>query len=232
MRQKIASISQMLRLPSICVLCQQYHRQQLAVCELCKASLKKIGPACYYCALPLPDEKFLVCGLCSKKQPVIDHTLTAYLYEDPLRALLHDFKYKEALYLRSFLVDLMLEALPEQALLQTECLVPVPSHPRRIRERGFNQAAELAKMLAKTLGLVCELNLCKKIIHTQPQASLNSKARRRNLRQAFQAKTKGYQHITLVDDLLTTGSTANELAKVLKQQGVSRVDLWCCARTP
>lgn len=203
----------------------------MAVCADCKASFKKIGPACRHCAQPLPDEKFLLCGLCAKKQPAIDRTLTAYLYEDPLRTLLHDFKYKEALYLRSFLVDLMLEALPERTLLQTECLVPVPLHPKRIRQRGFNQAAELAKLLAKRLGLACDLDLCQKVLHTPPQASLDRQERQRNLRRAFQARTKGYQHITLVDDLLTTGSTANELAREFKKQGIVKIDLWCCART-
>jgi ComF family protein len=190
---------------------------------------KQIGPACSYCALPLPDENFLVCGLCIKEKPQFDGTITAYVFEEPLRTLLHDFKYKEALYLRSFLAKLMLDALPAQNL-QTQCLVPVPLHPKRIRQRGFNQAAELCKLLAKKLKVNCELNLCKKIIHTEAQVTLVSKQRRKNLRQAFQSKPSLYQHITLVDDLMTTGSTANELARAFKQQGVERVDLWCCAR--
>lgn len=229
MRQKIASITQLLRLPAVCVLCKQYHRESHAVCAFCTTLLKPIGPACQCCAHPLTDDNFLFCGACIKKRPYFDKTITTYRFEDPLRSLLHQFKYEEALYLRSFLVKLMLDG---QNLVDpaTECLIPVPLHPLRIRQRGFNQAAELAKCLAKRLKIPCELQLCQKIIHTQAQASLNSQERRSNLQQAFRARSSHYKHITLVDDLLTTGSTANELAKTLKNQGIKQVDLWCCAR--
>lgn len=229
MRQKIASIAQMLRLPSLCVLCHHYHHQSLAVCEACVGLFAQIGPACRYCALPLPDDKFLVCGVCALEKPIVDTTITAYLFEEPLRILLHEFKYQEALYLGGFLAKLMLDALPNRTI-ETQCLVPVPLHPTRMRQRGFNHAAELAKCLAKKLKIPCELNLCKKIIHTAPQASLNKKQRKRNLSGVFLSKVTNYRHITLIDDLLTTGSTANELARAFKQQGVARVDLWCCAR--
>lgn len=229
MRQKVASITQMLSLPAICLLCKQYHSKPVAVCDSCRSLFKPIGAACSYCALPVPDATFLVCGLCCRKKPPLDRTITAYLFEEPLRTLLHHFKYDGALYLRRFLAHLMLDALPPESL-QSQCLVPVPLHPKRLGQRGFNQAAELSKWLAKKLKMVCELNLCKRIIHTPPQVSLDSKQRQQNLRNAFQSKPTQYQHITLVDDLLTTGSTANELAKTLKEQGVARVDLWCCAR--
>jgi ComF family protein len=228
-RQKIASITQLLRLPSVCELCRQYHNQPVAICELCQGLFQRIGPCCRYCALPLPDEDYLVCGYCCKKQPFIDKTMTAYLFEEPLRTLLHRFKYKDALYLQSFLVSLMLKALPPSGL-QTDCLVPVPLHPRRMRERGYNQAAELCKRLAKQFKVPYELNLCKKRIHTPSQAGLSGQQRRENLRHVFEIKSSGYQHITLVDDLLTTGSTANELARAFKVEGVKQVELWCCAR--
>lgn len=230
MRQKIASITQMLRLPVVCVLCYQYHRQPTALCELCLNSFKQLGSACRYCALPLPDSKFLICGFCCKEKPFIDATYSAYLFEEPLRTLLHDFKYKEALYLRSSLVQLMLDALPENGQFQSQCLVPVPLHPKRLRQRGFNQAAELAKLLAKKLKMAFEADLCKKIIHTPPQVSLDGLQRRQNLRHVFATGPVKYQCITLIDDLMTTGSTANELARILKQKGATQVNLWCCAR--
>jgi ComF family protein len=228
-RQKMANITQLLRLPSICVLCQQYHRGSLAVCSSCSDLFKRVNHACHYCAFPLPDAKFLVCGCCAKKKPAFDHTITAYYFEEPLRTLLHEFKYHDAFYLRSFLVKLMLDALPENAI-PTQCLVPVPLHPQRLQQRGFNQAAELAKLLAKQLKVPCELHLCKKMTHTPPQANLSGQQRRKNLHQAFQAKVNNYSHITLVDDLLTTGSTMNELATVFKRQGITTVNVWCCAR--
>lgn len=225
----MASISQMLALPAVCILCSQYHRAASAVCSECKSLLKPIKQACRYCALPLPEGNFLVCGACIKEKPSIDRGYAAYLFEEPLRTLLHEFKYQEGLYLRSFLAQLIRDNLKDE-FIQTQCLIPVPLHPKRLRQRGFNQAAELAKLLAKQLDLPCELTLCKKIIHTEAQVNLNAKERRRNLRNAFQAQPCPYQHVTLIDDLLTTGSTANELAKVLKAAGASQVDLWCCAR--
>ena len=230
MRHKIASISQRLRLPAICVLCNQYHRELIAVCSPCLKLLPAIGPACYHCALPLPDTDFPVCGHCCKKKPHFDHTVAPYHFEEPLRSLLHEFKYHEGLYLCSFLARLIISAIPSEAL-KTQCLIPVPLHRKRLQQRGFNQAVELVKYLGRHLEIPYDLSLCKKIIETAPQAGLNATQRQRNLRHAFQAPPLSYAHVTLVDDLLTTGSTVNELAKTLKQQGVEQVDVWCCART-
>ena len=229
MRHKITTISQRMRLPAICVLCNQYHRGRLAICAECHQHLTPIGPACYHCALPLPEGDFLICGHCCKKKPDVDQTIAAYCFEEPLRALLHEFKYHEGLYLCSFLASLIANAIPPDAAM-TQCLIPVPMHPKRLRQRGFNQAAELTKQLGHTLKLPYELSHCKKIINTAPQASLNGQQRRQNLQHAFEATPLPYQHITLIDDLFTTGSTVNELANVLKKQGVTRVDVWCCAR--
>ncbi|MDI9819092.1 ComF family protein [Tatlockia sp. PL877] len=229
MHQKIISITQMLRLPSVCVLCNQYHHQPYAVCQACCEFFKAIGPACRYCAFPLPDENFLVCGQCSRLKPAFDRTFVAYRFEEPLRNLLHEYKYHGGLYLRNFLVKLMLDAIANTPIT-TQCLIPVPLHPKRLKQRGFNQAAEFSKLLAKHLNVPCALTICKKIRHTQPQVNLSGKERKQNLHHAFQVKATAYQHVTLVDDLLTTGSTVNELASLLKKQGVSQVDVWCCAR--
>lgn len=229
MRHKIASIAQRLRLPAICALCNQYHHGRSAICTECQLHLIPVGPACYHCALPLPEGDFLVCGHCCKKKPYIDQAIAAYRFEEPLRTLLHEFKYHEGLYLCSFLTTLIVNALPEEAT-KTQCLIPVPMHPKRLQQRGFNQAAELTKQLGRLLKLPYDLTHCKKILNTAPQASLNAEQRQKNLRHAFHADPLPYQHITLVDDLLTTGSTVNELAKQLKKQGVNRVDVWCCAR--
>ncbi len=230
MRHKMASISQRLRLPAICALCNQYHRGRLAICIECHEHLTPTGSACTHCALPLPEGHFLVCGHCAKKKPYVDEAIAAYRFEEPLRTLLHEFKYHEGLYLCSFLATLILQAIPAHAL-KTQCLIPIPMHPKRLRQRGFNQAAELAKQLSRTLKLPYDLSHCKKIINSVPQASLDASQRRHNLRDAFQVTPLPYQQVTLIDDLLTTGSTANELAKTLKKQGVIQVDLWCCART-
>lgn len=229
MYQKISIIPQLLRLPAVCVLCSQYHRNSVAICRACRFLFERIENGCAVCALPLPDKKFSLCGQCIRKKPFFDKTFTAYQFEEPLRSLIHDFKYRAALYLTTFLGQLMLEALPMNRSF-LGCLVPVPLHTHRMRQRGFNQAAQLVKLLAKWLKMPYELALCEKIIPTERQINLSAKQRRKNLYQAFKARPTSYEHITLVDDLLTTGSTANELARILKQQGVARVHIWCCAR--
>jgi len=229
MRHKILSITQRLRLPAICALCNQYHHGKLAVCTECQKHLSPIKHACIHCALPLLDNIFLICGHCIKKKPHVDFVIAANKFEEPLRTLLHEFKYNEGLYLSSFFTSLILNAIPTEAKT-TECLIPVPLHNKRLRQRGFNQTALLAKELGRALKLPYNLTYCSKIINTAPQASLNADGRKANLKNSFHVKSNKYKHITLIDDLLTTGSTVNELAKTLKQQGVSRVDVWCCAR--
>lgn len=231
MRQKFISISQCLRLPAVCILCNQYHPGNFTVCDFCTSFFVRIEHSCSICRLPLPDKQFLQCGYCIKEKPVFEQVFTAYSYEEPLRTLLHEFKYKKNLHLRAFLGKLMLDALPAPHY-RSDCLIPVPMHPLRLKQRGFNQAAELAKFLAKKIKLPCNFNLCEKLINTNTQASLDKIQRRKNLTKTFRVKPNAYQHVTLVDDLLTTGSTANELALALKEQGVNYVDVWCLARTP
>ncbi len=229
MRHLLASIAQRLRLPIVCALCNQYHRGNLAICAGCHQHLLPVGHACYHCALPLPNSTFSICGHCIKQKPYVDEAIAAYRFEEPLRTLLHEFKYREGLYLSSFLASLMLSA-QRSSTLSTECLIPVPMHPKRLRQRGFNQAAELTKHLAKALNIPYGLAHCTKHINTLPQAKLNAHLRQQNLRNAFQTKPLPFKHITLIDDLITTGSTVNELAKSFKEQGVLRVDVWACAR--
>jgi ComF family protein len=229
MHRKIASITQLLRLPSICSLCSQHHLGSLAVCDACEPYFAIIGTSCRYCALPLPNSTYLVCGQCSIQKPAFDKVITAYRFEEPLRALLHEFKYEDGLYLCSFLAKLMLNAFVSEDA-RTQCLIPVPMHTSRLRERGFNQAVELTKLLAKAVDRPYDLNLCVKIKNSTPQARLNAKRRKQNLYGAFRTRPTTYQHVTLIDDLLTTGSTAQELARSLKKNGIARVDVWCCAR--
>ncbi len=159
----------------------------------------------------------------------MDRIFTDYRFEEPLRGLLHEFKYREGLYLSSFLASLIAHSVSKEAL-NTQCLIPIPLHTKRLQQRGFNQAALLTKHLSNTFGIPYQLSLCKKIQHTPPQAGLTAEHRRLNLKKAFHVPPMPYQHITLVDDLLTTGSTAHALASLLKQQGVIRVDVWCCAK--
>lgn len=188
-----------------------------------------LGLCCQHCAYPLPQTDHLICGRCIKKKPYFDNAYISYQFEEPLRGLLHQFKYRQGLHLSSFLSYLMGMKLPINNS-NPPCLIPIPMHPYKIKQRGFNQAAILAKRLAKQFKLPYDHKSCQKIINTAPQASLNGEQRQKNLRHSFQIKPIAYSHVILIDDLLTSGSTANELARMLKKSGVERVDICCCAR--
>lgn len=229
MHYKRWSISQKFRAQSLCVLCQQMAQPPAVVCLHCRQYFKPLQHHCHHCAQPLPEGLYSVCGRCLKQKPLIDKTYVPYLFEEPLRTLIHEYKYQSGLYLTGFLAQLLLPVLDCDGLT-TECLLPVPMHTKRLRERGYNQSALLTLYLAKTLYIPYDLQYGKKILNTRPQAQLNASERQQNLRQAFTVKAIPYQHVTLVDDLITTGSTVRALAQLLKQQGVKRVDLWCCAR--
>lgn len=229
MYEKLASIARRFTIPTVCVLCHHHHFKPMSICDTCAPLFPRLENPCQYCSRPLPNNDFLVCGECLRKKPAFDRVITGYRFEEPLRTLLHEFKYMNALHLRPFLVQLMLRAFDAQAGL-ADCIMPIPLHTQRIQQRGFNQAAELAKLLAKKLTIPYDATICKKITNTSPQVGLNAEERRKNLRHSFTANASSYNYVLLVDDLITTGSTANEMAKVLKKQGVKRVDVWCCAR--
>lgn len=231
MRQKLYSITQGLSLPSICTVCNQFHKGSMAVCSFCMDLMTPLGLRCKQCAYPLPQTDYLICGQCIKKPPYFDNAYIGYQYEEPLRSLLHQFKYRNSLYLGSFLCHLISHTIPKIAPdASPPCLIPIPMHPKKIKQRGFNQAAILTKLLAKQLKIAYDHKNCQKVINTAPQASLNGEQRQKNLHQSFKVNQIPYAHVILIDDLLTTGSTANELARILKQTGVARVDISCCAR--
>jgi ComF family protein len=184
---------------------------------------------CGQCAAPLPDPHYPLCGQCIKKPPFFDRAVVAHSFEEPLRGLLHRFKYQQALDLAGFFSHLMFESL-YQLEVKPDCLIPVPMHRKRLQQRGFNQSLILTRLLAKTLQIPYDFTSCQKVKHTRPQAELEAKERQKNLHQAFSCTPLPHQHLAIIDDLLTTGSTASELAYTLKQAGAKRVDIWCVAR--
>jgi ComF family protein len=109
-------------------------------------------------------------------------------------------------------------------------LIPVPLHADRLRERGFNQAVELARPIARKFGLSLNLHGVRRVLATSPQSDLSRKQRLKNIRGAFEVLQSVSGYVVIVDDVMTTGSTADELAKTLLRAGAERVDVWVCAR--
>lgn len=218
-------------LPWRCLLCGDAGAEGVDLCADCAAELPRNTQCCVHCALPLPISA-QQCGRCLRKPPPWDAAWAPFHYAWPLDRLETRFKFSRDLAAGRALVTLWQRENPPELLPQL--LLPVPLHLRRLRERGYNQAFELARPLAHALGIPCRHDLLQRIRHTDAQTGLDAVQRRRNLRQAF-ALRQGVAlpaHVVVLDDVFTTGTTLNECANLLKRAGVSRVDVWALARAP
>ncbi len=222
-------------MPPHCVLCGGAgERAPLDLCAPCALDLPRNLDACAQCAAALPagTPPGLICGACLKRPPRFDRAVAPFRYAYPLDHLVRNFKYHGRLAYGRVLGTLLAEHLQQARLMPLpELLVPVPLHPARHRERGFNQSGEIARWVAGHLRIALDEELCLRVRPTEDQTSLAARARRRNVRRAFAlARRPRIGHIAIVDDVLTTGSTANELARTLKRGGVSEVSVWAIAR--
>ncbi|KTS76583.1 amidophosphoribosyltransferase [Pseudomonas oryzihabitans] len=228
---------QRLRPGTACTLCGAWLPPGLALCEGCESELPWLGSHCQCCALPLPVDG-LVCGGCLAEPPAFDQVLAPWRYAFPVDSLINGFKHRDRGShgrLAGALLARHLQHLFDEGQPRPELLLPVPLSPQRLRQRGFNQAALLAGWLAKPLHLPVNAKLLQRVQEQHSQQGLTAGERRRNLKQAFalldEAELAG-RHVALVDDVLTTGATADSLARLLKRAGVRRVDVYCLARTP
>jgi ComF family protein len=187
--------------------------------------------ACIRCALPLASPgDGLICGECQQTPPVYDQAVALFHYEQPVSHLIQTLKFGRRLAVARTLGRLLAERLQDHSP-RPDVLLPVPLHPRRYRERGFNQSAEIAEALSRHLGIPMNTTLCTRIRQTPAQAGLSARARRGNLRGAFGvSKTRLPAHIAIIDDVVTTGTTVNELARTLRRAGVVYLQVWSLAR--
>ncbi len=184
---------------------------------------------CPHCAFPTLDGG--ICGQCVKRKPVFDNTIAAFLYQGALTQLIPAAKFGKRWTLLPALADLLLQKV--EASKRPDCLVPLPLHAQRLKERGFNQALELAMPLARQLKIPLNNDLLLRTKDTEHQARLSEKARHQNMRGAFSVTRRlDGIHIALIDDVLTTGASLDAAAQALKQAGAKQVDAWVLARTP
>lgn len=220
-------------LPAQCLLCGQGSSRAQDLCHACFQQLPWQSVACARCALPLAAETAsTVCGQCLRSPPPQDATFAPLRYEYPLTQLIHAFKFRGVHAAGRVLGELFAAAVPATIDLP-DCLLPVPLHRTRLRERGFNQATLLAHGLQDTLGLPVLDRAMQRLRPTEVQSGMNAVARRRNMRTAFALGNEELPaHIAIVDDVMTTGSTAGEVCRLLRASGVTRIDVWTLARTP
>ena len=206
-----------------CFLCRGAARGLL--CAECDADLPRLDfPLCPRCALPSPGGA--TCGRCLSEAPAYDATRAAFAYEFPADALVHALKFRGELALAPLLGKFLGESLGAE---RVDCIVPVPLSAKRLRERGYNQAVEIARHLGRA-GI--DLALCERTREAQPQMELPYDERQRNVRGAFRCTRELVgARIAVVDDVMTTGATLDELARTLKKAGAVHVSNWVVART-
>ena len=218
-------------LPPHCVLCGQ-PSGSICICARCKTDLPWHGPHCLRCGLPLGSPRDKICGACIHKKPPFFRTVYPLQYEFPVNRLVQAFKFQRQLAAGRVLSHLMCEYVTQRELRFPDMLVPVPLHNHRLLSRGFNQAYELAAYAGRILDIPLLTGGLRRRRNTRAQSGLSRKQRRKNVRGAFywHGTDKPGSHVALIDDVMTTGTTVTECARVLKKAGSKRVDVWAAAR--
>lgn len=217
-------------LPQACCLCGQTSGSQ-ALCANCQKDLPRIQNACQQCGLPLAQlSSPSVCGHCLKQPPYFDRVIASFAYASPISQLVSKLKFRGQIQLARLLGELLRDTI-QSSDPQAQAILPVPLHPRRLRQRGFNQALEIARPLSKALGIPILPHCITRLRNTLPQSEQKASERVRNVRNAFQLKAlPSYRSIAIIDDVMTSGHTVNEIAKLLRQAGMERIEVWCVAR--
>ncbi len=208
-----------------CLLCGEESGPEL-LCAACAAELPTLVEHCPQCALP--SHAGAVCGSCLDRPPHYDRTLALWRYEFPCDRLVQALKYRARLALAGFFA----RSLASRPMPEVDLIVPMPLHPTRLAERGFNQALEIARGVARHLGKPIEPRGVLRVKDTPPQTELPYEERAKNVRGAFLCKLDlSGVSVAVLDDVMTTGATLNELARALKRAGAARVENLVIART-
>lgn len=216
-------------LTTTCLLCANNKGGNLGICPACMQDLPwHTKPQCTQCGL---QSNGIICGACINVAPSFDNTTTLFTYDYPIDKLLQHYKYKEMLHLSRTFGVLLSTKLASQSQ-NIDAIIPMPMHRERLKERGFNQALEIARLVADNLTISLNYKACQRIKLTPPQASLPLKDRIKNIRGVFECtENLSGKRIAIIDDVMTTGASLNELAKTLKKAGAAHVECWVIART-
>ena len=218
-----------------CLLCHQATQLHPLLCNQCHAELPRIVHPCPHCGFPLP-ETGNNCGACLQHPPGWDRLRVVADYQAPYLQLIHQLKYAGRIECASLLGRLFCEQESESApsVVQDELpevLLPVPLHWWRQWRRGYNQAEELARIIGGALQIPVDSHCLRRARATPPQARLHKQQRKKNLQAAFAISPSNYRHVAIVDDVVTTGATAEQLTRLLRQAGVEVVEVWAICRT-
>ena len=199
------------------------------VCAGCAASPVPGAPACPRCALPMPRAE--TCGRCLRRPPSVDCALAAFQYRFPIDRLVLRFKFAGDLAAGRWLAECLAAAVREAPT--PDLVVVPPIAAARLRERGFNQALEIAKVVCAARGVTLDRDAVTRVRDAPAQSTLDARERRANLRGAFECRSAlAGRHVAIVDDVMTTGATLDSMAHALRASGAGRIDAWVVARTP
>lgn len=228
--------------PPVCSLCGaagQHGAEPwgLDLCEHCEAACPLAHDLCPRCAEPLPAHSLPMrppraCAHCLQRSAAYDSVHSLFQYQAPVDIMITSLKFGHDLVFARVLGTLLARSRRQSFQPLPDCIVPVPLHRQRYLTRGFNQSAEIARHAGPRLGLPVESRLLLRLRDTAAQSGLDAAARARNLDRAFGVARdrSAPRSVALLDDVLTTGSTAEAAARALKSAGCERVELWVCAR--
>jgi ComF family protein len=217
--------------PPRCILCGRAGQGiDVDLCAPCETELPFNLVHCGICSAPLQMSARSICGACLQRQPRFDASCIPFRFGYPIDHMVRRLKYGDVVAMGRVLGELFVRRMT-QSVAVPELLLPVPLAQRRFCERGYNQAIVLAEHIDKSMRIPLRTDLLVRTRETQVQAGLDQRARRRNIHDAFDlAAPLHVTHVAILDDVVTTGSTVNEIALVLKRAGAQRVDVWAIAR--
>lgn len=221
--------------PNHCLLCNKKSNTGKDICDRCWIDLPWLLSCCYQCAKPIniAHNEPLYCGDCLKDPPPFDATIAPLQYQREIISLITKMKFYDNLSATRFFAELITEKIMAQASFNEfpELLIPVPLHPKRLRQRGYNQATLIAKHVSKLTQIPTTYKLCKRIRYTTAQSKTSAEFRRSNMVKAFELKQPiQARHVAIIDDVMTTGATVGSLSHLLKENGVEKISIWCAAR--
>jgi len=205
-----------------------------SLCSPCRDTLPYVKTACKICALPLVGaNNTLICGECINQKSYVDYAFNLFHYMNPVVYLINQMKFQKQLSVTAVLADLLktgLEGYVKENGLP-EAIIPVPLHKKRLIKRGFNQSLEIIRPYAKSSKIPIITDIVERSEETQAQTQLNKEQRKRNVASCFSlTREPDMSHIVIVDDVVTTGATTQELAKTFKHMGIDKIGVWSLAR--
>jgi ComF family protein len=219
-------------LPGRCVLCLSPTKRSIDICIGCELDLPFSHYACWQCGLTLPESQEL-CGQCLVSPPPFSHCFAAFEYRPPMDKMIAQFKNSQQLAFGRVLSKILARQYIKHHLRYPDVWVPVPLHSERLKIRGFNQALEIAQVIAAETATPVIGRACRRIKATDEQKLLSRHARKHNISGAFVCETDFQNaHVGIIDDVVTTTETVAELSRVLVKQGAADVQVVCIARTP